>query len=944
MAVGDVGTRMRREATATIEIRLLGPLELVGEAGPVRLAPMPRRLLAAMATRAGETCSSEWLLEALWAEQAPASASKLLQVYVSQLRKMLPPPARIERRGGGYGLEIDERALDAVRFERLLGEGRDALRDANPALAHSLLRRAFALWRGSAYGEFAYEEFARGEAEHLEELRLACREERLEAELELGYHEQVLPELRRLVIEQPFRERPHALAMLAFYRCGRQTEALDLYGEFRSRLRQQLGLEPARELRELQRRILQHDHTLTAAAAAKEVRASALPVPPNRLLGREGEVEALRSLLLQDDVRLLTLSGAGGSGNTRLALEAARETSESFANGAAFVDLAPLRDPDLVVGAIARALGVQELSGQPMETLTAALGPRELLLVLDNAEHLLAVAPTYVELLAHAPRLTLLVTSRAVLHLSGEHVYPVEPLANDAAVALFCERARTADPNLQPTGAEEEAIRRICTRLDCLPLAIELAAARSNVLPPAALLARLEQRLPILTGGVRDLPGRQRTLQDTIAWSYELLDESERTLFSRLAVFPASFTLEAAETICNADLDTLGSLVDTSLVIQAEGRFAMLETIREYAGGCLQISGERDRIRRRHLDFFLALAEEGKTELEVEHQWSTGFVERLELEHDNCRAGLDSARELGERRLELRLASALGRFWDMWGYFAEGRKRITDALARDPEAPANLRGHAPWYSALLTLRQGDLKTGRALVEEAAAGYGATGDMSGIAKCLILLGVVSMGEGEFEEAKAVLEKSQSIYEGLGDELGIHISMDELARVALEQHDFDEARRQFEATLAYFRTREYEQRTANTLSDLGFAVLGQASDGEARAMFEDSLLWCSQFGWKSNVALDLVGLAAVFTEANDLERAARLLGQVERLVEETHLQLTHYAAVIRERTQREIRSRLDPARFAACFDGGRSAALEDIVSLALSDVDWWMRRPK
>ena len=933
---------MRREATATIEIRVLGPLELVGDAGPIALAPMPRRLLAAMATRAGETCSSDWLLEALWGEQAPASASKLLQVYVSQLRKVLPRPARIETRGGGYGLEMDERALDAVRFERLLGEGRDALGETNPALAHSLLRRAFALWRGSAYGEFAYEEFARGEAERLEELRLACQEEWLEAELELGHHERVLPELQRLMIEQPLRERLQALAMLAFYRCGRQTEALDLYGEFRSRLRQQLGLEPARELRELQRRILQHDHTLTAAAT-KEPRALALPMPPNRLLGREREVEALRSLLLHEEVRLLTLSGAGGSGKTRLALEAARETSKSFANGAAFVDLAPLRDPDLVVGAIARALGIQELSSQSLETLTAALRPRELLLVLDNAEHLLAAAPTYVELLAHAPRLTLLVTSRAVLHLSGEYVYPVEPLANDAAVALFCERARAADPRSHPDVTEEEAIGRICVRLDGLPLAIELAAARAKVLPPSALLARLEQRLPILTGGVRDLPGRQRTLRDTIAWSYELLDESEQTLFSRLAVFPASFTLEAAETICNADVDALSSLVDKSLVRPAEGRLAMLETIREYAGECLQVSGEWDQIRRRHLDFFLALAEEAKTELEAwfpspaaERRSSTSF-EHLELEHDNCRTGLDSARQLGERRLELRLASALGPFWSIRGHLGEGRKRITDALAKDPDAPASLRGHAQWYSALMACWQGDFKTGRVLAEEAAAGYEATGDKSGVAKSLILLSVPSMCEGEFGRAKAFLEESQSIYKRLGDDLGIHISMDELARVALEQGDFNEARRQFEAALTYFRTKEYEHRVANTLCDLGFAALGQADYEEARAVFEESLRQCSELGWKSNVVLDLVGLAAVFTEATDLERAARLLGQVESLVEEIHVQPTQYARMVRKRTQQELESLLDPPCFAACLDEGRSTPFEDIVSLALSDVD-------
>jgi len=640
---------------------------------------------------------------------------------------------------------------------------------------------------------------------------------------------------------------------------------------------------------------------------------------------------------------MIVLTGAGGSGKTRIALEAAREASESFANGATFVDLAPLRDPDLVVGAITRALAIQELSGQPLETLKAALRPRELLLVLDNAEHLRAAAPTYVELLAHAPRLTLLVTSRAVLHLSGEHVYPVKPLANDAAVALFCERARAADPNLQLDGAEEEAIGRICARLDGLPLAIELAAARAKVLPAAALLARLEQRLPILTGGVRDLPGRQRTLGDTIAWSYELLTESGQTLFSRLAVFPASFTLEAAETICDADLDTLGSLVDTSLVMQIEGRFRMLETIREYAVGCLQVSGERDQIRRRHLDFYLALAEEAKTELEAwfpspaaERPSSTSF-EHLELEHDNCRTGLDSARQLGEPRLELRLASALGPFWSIRGHLGEGRKRITDALAKDPDAPASLRGHAQWYSALMACWQGDFKTGRVLAEEAAAGYEATGDKSGVAKSLILMSVPSMGEGEFGRAKAFLEESQSIYERLGDELGTHISMDELARVALEQGEFEEARRQFEAALAYFRTKEYEQRVANTLCDLGFAALGHADYEEARVVFKESLRQCSELGWKSNIAADLVGLAAVFTEATDLERATRLLGQVEGLVEEIHLQLAQYMRMVRHRTQRELKSLLGPPRFAARLEEGRSTHLEDIVSLALSDVD-------
>jgi hypothetical protein len=348
---------------------------------------------------------------------------------------------------------------------------------------------------------------------------------------------QVLPELQRLMIEQPLRERLHALAMLAFYRCGRQTEALDLYAELRSRLREQLGLEPARELRELQRRILQHDDTLTAAAT-KEPSAWALPVPPNQLLGREREVEELRSLLLQEDVRLLTLSGAGGSGKTRLALEVAIEVAGAFANGAVFVGLAPLRDAALVPAAIAGALAIPQAAGEPpAETLARSLRPRELLLLLDNAEHVRAAAPLFADLLAHAPRLRIVVTSRAVLHLSGEHVYPVQPLGTDAALTLFLERARDADPHFHADAPAEAAIRDICKRLDSLPLAIELAAAHVRALTPPELLARLEPRLPLLAGGPHDLPARQQTLRATLEWSYNLLGADAQRDLRALSVF-----------------------------------------------------------------------------------------------------------------------------------------------------------------------------------------------------------------------------------------------------------------------------------------------------------------------------------------------------------------------------------------------------------------------
>ncbi|MDQ2981951.1 MAG: tetratricopeptide repeat protein, partial [Actinomycetota bacterium] len=538
-----------------------------------------------------------------------------------------------------------------------------------------------------------------------------------------------------------------------------------------------------------------------------------------------------------------------------------------------------------------------------------------------------------IELALEGPSLKALVASRSPLRVSGEQEYPVPELAEADGIALFSERAQAMKPDFRLNG-DAPAVAEICRRLDGLPLAIELAAARAKVLSPSALLARLEERLPVLTGGARDLPHRQRTLRDTIAWSYELLDEVEQKLFSRLAVFPASFTLEAAETVCEADLDTLTSLVEKSLVRQAAGRFVMLETIREYAGGCLEVGGDLDQVRRRHLDFFLALAEEASADLELDRRSST-WLELLELEHDNCRTGLESARELGERRLELRLASALCRFWEARSRFTEGRKRITEALARDPDAPVSLRGDPLRYSALMAYKQGDFKTARSLTEEAAVGQEATGDMRGLAHSLNLLGVVSAGEGDLDRAKALYDQSQSIREQLGDTGGIQASMHNLGLVALDQGDFDEARRQLEAAVAFAQENELERQVVNSLTDLGFGVLGQARHEEARVVFEEALRHCSELGWKENMAYVLIGLAAVSTEADDLERAARLMGQVESLGQEIHLKPEQYARTIRDRTQQELESRLDPARFAACFEEGRSAPFEDAVSLALSD---------
>ena len=544
--------RIRSEG-GDVEIRVLGPVELVTDRGEqVALPAKLRRLLAALATDPGKTRTVDYLTDAIWERRAPGNSAKVLQLYVSRLRKVISSGIRITTDSAGYVLELDNDSLDAARFEQLLAEAKVALKDGNAKLAASMLGRGLSLWRGPAFGEFAYEDFARAEAERLEEVRLHAVEERLDAQLQIGEDTALLGELRELAVAHPLREQTQGHLMTALYRSGRQTEALDVYSTVRARLRDELGLEPGPRLRDLQRRILTQDPTL---ANSDEANADfLLPTPATPLLGRERELRELGHLLETRRGRLIVLTGAGGSGKTRLALEAARQYAVSFADGAALVELAPLRDPSLVAASITSTLGLREHPGDPLKALVAALRARELLLVLDNAEHLRAAAPLYSELLSQLPRLTLLVTSRSVLHLSGEQVFPVEPLTGEAAVELFRERALEADPRLRPGTDEDSTIRQICDRLDRLPLAIEIAASRTRALTVAELLERLDPLLPLLTGGQHDLPERQQTVRATIEWSYDLLDEHERRDFARLAVFAGGCTLEAAEAVCETNI------------------------------------------------------------------------------------------------------------------------------------------------------------------------------------------------------------------------------------------------------------------------------------------------------------------------------------------------------------------------------------------------------
>ena len=598
-----------------MQYRILGPFAVTKDGAEVVIGSGKQRaLLALLLLHANEAVSTDRLIDQLWGESRSTSATKVLHNYVSKLRRLLGDAVLITR-AHAYELRVEPGELDLDRFNDQVADGRHALAAGNPAHAAAALGEALALWHGPPLADFAFDQFALAEIEHLDGLRLAALVERIEADLQLGGHSALTVELAALVAEHPLQERLRGQLMLALYRSGRQAEALEVYQATRRALVEELGIEPSQELQRLERQILNHDPDLAAPAAVLSPRTLAaerasLPPPRTSLIGREREIREVMDLLRRPEVRLVTLTGTGGTGKTRLAIQAAAGLFDDFEDGVVFVGLASLQDPDLVLTTAARALGVITASGETIaEDLGRHLRDRRLLLVLDNFEHVLAAAPSVAEIAAAAAGVTVLVTSRAPLRLSAERVYPVWPLQTPdgsedverllqcESVALFESRARAVRPDFAVTAANAEPVADICNALDGLPLAIELAATRVGVLPPAALLQRLDHRLLLLQGGARDAPERQRTLRATIDWSYDLLEPEEQRLFVRLAVFAGGCTIGAAESVCGDDLeavDGLAALTDKGLTrlegTDEEPRFSMLETIRQYAAGRLEES------------------------------------------------------------------------------------------------------------------------------------------------------------------------------------------------------------------------------------------------------------------------------------------------------------------------------------------------------------------
>jgi predicted ATPase/DNA-binding SARP family transcriptional activator len=958
-----------------VEYRLLGPLELVAADGrslPIQGAKL-KGLVVMLALEAGRIVSAERLIDALYGDP-PLRVDNALQQLVSKLRRILAEGDaghRVATRSPGYCLDEPPDAVDALRFEQLLGRSRDARVRGDREAASALLGEALGLWRGEAFSDAALAGEAGGIRARVEELRHTAVEDRIDLELELGRHAEVVAELDGLVVATPLRERRWAQLMVALYRTGRQSDALRAYQQARRTLGDELGVEPGPELRRLEAAVLVHDASL-ASPTPGSVEAATSPVPPvgtgetaahardaprsrraggirrprTACLGRE--VELARVAALVERPGLVTLVGPGGVGKTRLAAEVAEELDRRLADGACWVELAPVTAGG-VARAVGRALGLDDAAraadaadgdGGPdaVDRLGALLAERETAVVLDNCEHLVQeVAPFVEELLDRAPDLWVLATSREGLSIPGEVLFPVPPLGLEAAVALFGERARAgglavADDDLAPDGG---AVADICRRLDGLPLAVELAAARARHLGVPEIARRIDQRFELLTGGPRTAVARQRTLRAVVDWSHALLAESEQTLFALVSTFEGGFSLAAAEAVADGLVDgpvleLLAGLVDKSIVVVvqaagvAEPRYDLLETLREYGREQLAARSLHEPARRAHRAFFVALVEEAEPALRGSAFRS--WRRRIDQELPNIRAAFEDACAARDAD-ELRIAAALWWFWGSSDRHREGRRWVEEALAAaDADAPVALRVRALNALGYLAGQQLDLERALEVGEQAVALSAGLDDELAAAEAEQALGLTLEQAGDHERSAHLLAAARAVF----DAHDLHqrvLANDVVSCVrALAADDLD---------LLDTLTREVLRRCA--LIDYephrcwGYLVRARLEERRrdlkaAAKECESAVASARRVALPHFVSFALTQLGRVALLDDDLERAETALGEALAVAEEAGA--GWFAAVARVRAA-EVRRRLG--------DGaGADALLREVVEWSRSPV--------
>ena len=929
-----------------MQFRILGSIEVEDNGLRIDLGGLRERaLLACLLLSANRVVSAGRLAEDLWSGSPPPHSGATLRVYIARLRRVLGPQAGLlVTQAPGYRLNVADDQVDALRFEGLM-RAAEAHMAAGLAAAAAALRESLELWHGPALSDVADLPFAQGDADRLEEARLTALEKRVDADLACGRHASLVAELDNLAASHPLRERFTGQRILALYRCGRQAEALSAYSDLRDRLAEELGIDPSPDLRRLQERILRQDPGLdwhdapggspgedtdagrggssgppteavasvaaAAGDAAEPGEASAgwaagpqlpgLPAETTSFVGREAELETIEELLRLS--RLVTLTGPGGCGKSRLALRTAARLSGRYSGGVRLIQLASVGRHDLVVLAVAQALSIREEPGRTLlDSITARLRDAEILLIADNCEHVAdAAADVIATLLRTCSRLRVLATSQTRLGVPGEASWPVPPLtlpgqrtpglseaAGAESVMLFCDRAALARPRFALTADNAPVVGDICRRLDGIPLAIELAAARVSALTVGQLAGLLGDRFRLLTGGSRAGLPQHRTLEAAIEWSHDLLSETERICFRRMAVFAGGCTIDAAEAVCpdeelpaGAIFETVTALIDRSLLTTEERsgsmRYGMLESIRQYALGRLAEAGEAVALHDRHLAWLLDFA--GQADLAGPDQ--AAWFDMLEDERDNLRAGLEwslapSDRSQGAQpELALALVGVLAPFWLVRGPVSIARRALEVALAgAGPDADRRLRAVALDGAGQLASVQADHDAQWACQQESLAIWRELGDDARIASCLSDLGSVAQIRSDYATAEAMFAEALELGERAGDAQQMGKALNGLGRQALHHGDLAMATEHYTESMdSFLKVGDLRQATL-ILGNLGVVAINSGDLALAEQRLAEHLDNALRLGDRKLTAGALTHLGLVAYQAENLDRAVGL----------------------------------------------------------------------
>ncbi len=928
------------------EFRVLGPVDAVRAGQPVRLGGRQQRwLLALLLVEPGRAISSDRLIDELWQGEPPRGAGGTLRVYVSRLRSALGENTLMAR-PPGYVLDIEAELVDAWRFERLYREGRDAFARGAAGFAADRLGAALALWHGPAFADVRDSGVVADEARRLDELRLVALEERIDAELSLGRQASLVAELERLVAEHPHRERLWRQLVLALYHSQRQVEALAAYRRARTLLSEEFGLDPSEGLQALELAVLRQE--LVPAASAVE--RHNLPAPLTSFVGREHELDDIAELLRTQ--RLVTLTGLGGAGKTRLALEAATRQIGAWTGGVWLVDLTAHADPRTTASAVAGVLGVRERPDvSSLNGLVEHLRNEELLILLDNCEHLASACGELVhEILRASPSVRVLATSRIPLGAPGEVDYAVDPLptptddlsadevARFASVRLFLERGRAVRRDLAAMATDMTTVARICRELDGLPLAIELAAARAKALSVDDIAGRLDDRFRFLRSWRRLAAPRHQTLRATIDWSYELLEANERELLAALSVFAGGFTLNSVAAICaDGDLaraeELVSRLVESSLVVagtrNGATRYRLLETIREYAAERLDSPSERDELHRSHAEHFLEVVQNAPIEDPA------GKVEALAIrdqERDNVHAAMRWTLATGSD-LAVPLGAALWRYWVIRGYRRQGLDWLEQALTVPTSAPSSPRADALAGAALLSRLLGDFARAGRFAQEGVALGRMVGPPIALTASLNVLTTLAARAGDFDRARGYCDQSVAVAHAAGDARLEAIALFILAEGFLHGGRYADARDVGGRAQGLARTVGDTEVIAVILARLGITAAHERRLDEASDHLVEAVELARALGFPETAAWCCEGLALVAAELGDVVRAARLLGAGESLRRAGGGVVQPAEAAAREAALTAINLALPAEQVHAALEAGRGLSLDDAVTEAI-----------